>query len=164
MTDCYLGIARRLIIPIALVLELSGCSLSTHGDAVTNEPFHKWIVVTWSIPPIGTVKIDSILVACHLEPGGFNKTGVGNLNSVFVTSIVIPVSEYASNKPVAANCQFVLQQSPQWASTTPQKYIDKLGPAVTNAEKVIRLHIKYEPEGVETEYLPSRFVISHKPN
>jgi hypothetical protein len=69
----------------------------------------------------------------------------------------------AANAPVAVNCEAVLQQAPQWASSFPVKSIVKGAPAAATSEKVIRFHITYTPAGDEPEYLVDRFAMSHKP-
>jgi hypothetical protein len=155
---------RLRLLLLVLVFGAGSCSLDNTGDVATNEPFGKWIVLTWSIPPIGEVKIDSILFSCHIQPGGLNRTASENLHAIGVTSVMIPVAGgIAANAPVAVNCEAVLQQAPQWASSFPVKSIVKGAPAAATSEKVIRFHITYTPAGDEPEYLVDRFAMSHKP-
>lgn len=165
MINDWRNTIRRLALFIVIVFGTSSCSLDNRGEVASNETIHKWIVLTWSIPPIGSIKISRINASCHLEPGGLYNSGVSYLDVIGSFSLVIAVSDPPKNKKlVGARCQFLFTQSAQWASTNPEKFILWIAPSVATTEKITKLHIDYEPGDDETDYLPNRFSISRIPN
>jgi hypothetical protein len=93
---------RLRLLLLVLVFGAGSCSLDNTGDVATNEPFGKWIVLTWSIPPIGEVKIDSILFSCHIQPGGLNRTASATARITAITKAAIPPNTFQniSKSPV----------------------------------------------------------------